>query len=75
MRVREVYELTPEQYADSVLIQHGGTFQSKELRDAVAKLLKSYGFTVRRGSISNQNLHPEYVTDYVGTLETGFGNI
>lgn len=49
-------------------------FQSKETRDNVAKLLKSEGKKVRKGSTRGQQLHPEYIADFVGTYETGFGN-
>lgn len=49
-------------------------FQNKETRDTVAKLLKANGFIFRKTSISGQELHPEYISDFVGTYQTGFGN-
>ena len=52
-------------------------FQSRENRDAKAKVLQAEGHTVRRSSISNQLLHPQYLEDYGRELsreECGFGN-
>jgi hypothetical protein len=49
-------------------------FQSKALRDEVAAFLKAEGWTVKKRSVRNYRLHPEYVADFVGTYETGFGN-
>lgn len=52
------------------------TFQSKARRDARFNELTARGFKVRRSSMRNQQLHPQYVTDYDGPekLQTGFGN-
>lgn len=61
-------------YADKVLLRGDGLFQSKAMRDNVVTLLKQKGHDVSRSAICNQLLHPEYVTDYVGTYNTGFGN-
>lgn len=49
-------------------------FLSKELRDETAKNLKGLGFASKRGTVRGQQIHPEYIADYVGTYETGFGN-
>lgn len=52
-------------------------YQSKENRDRRYKeLVALYGRErVKRSSISNQLLHPEYVNDWDGPLERGFGNM
>lgn len=64
-----------EAMADRVLHSPiGCLFQSKEIRDDVARFLRKKGVTARKGSSRNQCLHPEYVLDYEGILETGFGN-
>jgi hypothetical protein len=63
-------ESTVEELAENVRTRGRGLFQSKETRDAVAKLI---GARYRR-SVRGQQLHPEYVTDYVGSYHTGFGN-
>ena len=60
--------------AAQVLSRGRGLFQSKEMRDRIAAKLSSDGHTVSRSSVRGQQLHPEYVTDYVGTYYTGFGN-
>jgi hypothetical protein len=51
-------------------------FQSKENRDARFKEMKAAGQRVRKSSITNQLLHPQYVEDFTGPekLDTGFGN-
>lgn len=51
-------------------------FQSKANRDAAAKHLRiMYGKdNVRASSMRNQNLHPQYIEDWEGEVETGFGN-
>ena len=51
-----------------------GSFQSVLVRDAVVRGLKLRGVRVRRGSLRNQQLSPEYVLDYEGSFGTGFGN-
>lgn len=50
------------------------TYQDLTKRNARAKELKSQGYSVLKRSSSGSQLHPEYVTDYQGTFETGFGN-
>lgn len=66
--------MTVEQYADRFGGFCGLTFQSKETRDAVAAELKKRGKSFKKCSTRGQRMHPEYVTDFVGTYETGFGN-
>ena len=74
MQIREVVAKSIAQYAEDVQFRGSGRFQNKTTRDEVAKALNRLGISVHLGSIACQNLHPEYVTDYVGTLETGFWN-
>lgn len=74
MQTRTVEKLTTEEYATSVFSWRGATFHSKEVCDEVVKFLKADGYSVSVKTVKGQNLHPEYVTDYVGVLETGFGN-
>lgn len=52
------------------------TYQDKAKRDLRYKeFVIQYGKDrVRRYSMSNQQLHPQYVTDWDGELVTGFGN-
>lgn len=69
MIVREAKAKTVEEYAAEVRSRGKGTFQSKELRDEVVKLVGGTKSTLRA-----QNMHPEYVTDYVGRIESGFPN-
>ena len=50
------------------------TYQNMKKRNERKKELKAQGYQVLvRSSIGSQ-LHPQYVTDYSGTFETGFGN-
>lgn len=49
-------------------------FMSKVNRDRAFDLLKRNGISARKTMSSNVRLHPEYVEDYVGEIETGFGN-
>lgn len=67
-------ESSVEELAEAVRSRGSGRFKSKETRDAVVRMLHKWGYSVTRGSIRGQNLHPEYVTDYVGSYYTGFGN-
>lgn len=55
---------------------NSGTFQFRGNRDARAReLAAQYGRkNVHVSSMRNQNLHPMYVDDYDGLLDTGFGN-
>jgi hypothetical protein len=74
MQTVERPEFTAEEIAGFVWWRDSSLFQSKEKRDAVFECLKKNGHNVRKGTARNQRLHPEYVIDYVGTYETGFGN-
>lgn len=65
---------TVEEYAMVFGRSRGQTFQSKKLRDAVARLVAKRGIIATKGVRHNQNMHPEYVDDYEGEIETGFGN-
>lgn len=49
-------------------------FKSKDERDKWDKIAKSMGYVTKKSSIRAQNLHPEYIDDYEGQIETGFGN-
>lgn len=72
-----VYERTQKsvaEYASEVSQRGRGLFQSQELRNKVCAKLISDGQSVTKRSTRGQQLHPEYVTDYVGTIESGFGN-
>jgi hypothetical protein len=62
-------EMPIEHLAADVAARGRGLFQSKEKRDAVHAIVGG-----RRSSVRGQQLHPEYVTDYVGSYHTGFGN-
>lgn len=76
MQVRECVAKDAGEYALDVVRRGSGLFRSKETRDAVYAALKEHkDLRITRGNVSNQQLHPEYVTDYVGRLETGFGNM
>jgi hypothetical protein len=50
------------------------SFMVKANRDRAFNLLSAKGVRARKTSSSNQRIHPEYVEDYVGVIETGFGN-
>ena len=51
-------------------------FMNKENRDTAFKLILKDLNTVaiKKSNISNQQTHPEYIEDYKGLIETGFGN-
>lgn len=55
---------------------HYPNYQNKELRDTVYNQLVREGKSVRKTSISGQQLHPQYVADFEGPekFDTGFGN-
>lgn len=61
-------------YRAEVLLKRKGTFTDKRERDLVKHGLRSLGYKVKCGSMKMQRLHPEYITDFIGTYETGFGN-
>jgi hypothetical protein len=62
-------ESTVEKLAALVQQSGRGLFISKETRDAVAAITGG-----RKSSVRNQQLHPEYIVDFVGSYYTGFGN-
>lgn len=65
----------PKLSTANIIFGHSsGHFTSKENRNLVATLLKQAGHKVKLTSQRNVQLHPEYVEDFVGTYETGFGN-
>ena len=74
MDISERKAKTAAEYAREVMARGHGLFQSRTTRDAVVRFLKASGLNPSRGSTRGQLIHPEYVTDYVGTLETGLGN-
>ena len=51
-------------------------YKNRENRDAEARRLKQESCSVKKYSIRNQQLHPEYVEDEAEYLreQTGFGN-
>jgi hypothetical protein len=65
---------TAAEHANYVLSRGSGSFQSKEMRDSVAKIISDLGHGVSKASSRSQQMHPEYITDYVGMYHTGFGN-
>jgi len=49
-------------------------YWNKENRDKAISILKANGYICRKKTIRNQKLHPEFIEDYTGTIEIGFGN-
>ncbi len=49
-------------------------YQSKSNREARARELRKQGAVVHKSSMRNQIMHPQYIKDYQGTYQTGFGN-
>ena len=49
-------------------------YQHKENRDAAAQAYTAQGYKVRRRSQQAQLMHPMYIKDWKGELDTGFGN-
>jgi hypothetical protein len=70
------YKNTYEPNETATITENQGRthFKNKEHRDEVAKILKSKGYKIKMDMSHNQRLHPEYIADYEGTYETGFGN-
>ena len=50
------------------------TYQNKIKRNERKKELQAQGYVVTVRSSSGDRLHPQYVTDYEGEYQTGFGN-
>ena len=66
---------TIAEYGASVVGTRHGLFQSLKTRNAVAKWLETnWGYDPKKSSSRGSRLHPEYVTDFIGEYETGFGN-
>ena len=72
--MQEVQKVYNEGHAISKACAIGALFISKEKRDLLAAKLKQEGYNVKNSSCRGQQLHPEYVEDYEGLIETGFGN-
>lgn len=49
-------------------------YSKKENRDKAVTLLKNTGITCFKSVLNNQYIHPEYIEDYQGEIEIGFGN-
>lgn len=49
-------------------------FMNKSNRDRAFLLIKNAGLNARKTASRGQSIHPEYVEDYTGMIETGFGN-
>ncbi len=52
-------------------------YQSKEKRDARYEELKAQGVKCKRGTTGPQQIHPQYVTDFIGSEkdDVGVGNM
>lgn len=52
-------------------------YKNKINRDAEFKKLKAEGYGVKKYSVRNQQIHPEYIEDELPELrkQTGFGNM
>lgn len=50
------------------------SFMKKDNRNLKVKELIDKGYLVVKDSICNQNVHPQYITDYPYPFQTGFGN-
>jgi len=74
MTTYDAHKLSAAEYADLFCSRGRLTFQDKKLRDEVFRILRKRNVKCRKTSIRNQLLHPEYVADYEGRVETGFGN-
>jgi hypothetical protein len=67
-------KVSPREYADRFACGTELTFQSRELRDEVASILRGLGKSFKKRSSRHQLTHPEYVDDFEGVVESGFGN-
>lgn len=67
-------EQTVEQLINVAECRRSTRFSNLKNRNAVVKALKAKGYTVRVETSRGCRLHPEYVADFVGVYETGFGN-
>jgi hypothetical protein len=57
-------------------MKHHWSYKSLKNRNRMAKKLKAAGHQVRRYSLRNQLVHPQYIEDEANDLkgQTGFGN-
>lgn len=67
-------EMTETQLIDWVLHRRIGRFISLATRNRIAKRLRASGCKIRVESSRHQRLHPQYLADFVGQYEVGFGN-
>ncbi len=66
---------TTQEYANQFLsTRRRLIFTDKDRRDQVAAELKKAGVSTRKSVESGITLHPEYIADWQGYVETGFGN-
>lgn len=49
-------------------------YANKENREIAYNILKNNGVIAKKSNSSNQQIHPEYIEDYTGMIEIGFGN-
>jgi hypothetical protein len=63
-----------DQAVSRIRMNHDLVYQNKENRDKAFALVKVAGINAKKGSVTCQQLHPEYIEDYVGEIQTGFGN-
>ena len=49
-------------------------FMHKVNRDKAYELVKKVGLKGKKSTSRGQRIHPEYLEDYSGEIETGFGN-
>lgn len=69
-----IQKMYNESHAISKAMAIRALFISKEKRNLLASKLKQEGHIVKKSSCRGQFIHPEYVEDYEGQIETGFGN-
>ncbi len=70
-------ELTVSEMADAVVAAgewRGCNFKNLKTRNAVARKLSRRVIATRKSSSGLQRIHPQYVLDFVGECEIGFGN-
>ena len=73
-KMQEIQKVYNEGHAISKAQAIGALFISKEKRDLLAAKLKQEGYSVKNSSCRGQQIPPEYIEDYEGVIETGFGN-
>ncbi len=65
---------TTEEVRDRIANRKILHYQKKENRNKAYILLKNVGIMPEKSTSSNCQIHPEYIEDYAGTIEVGFGN-